>query len=368
MWRWGYRSFLEERASLAASAAGVAVIFLLVMILEGAFQGEADQVVAFIERTDATVWVMQKGVANMHMASSALGADVAAQLQGVPGVASVEGILYSGGLAQIGRQERAIYLVGIRPGQRVGPWDLLEGRGRPAAGEVVVPAVLARNGGVELGATVTIARRPFKVVGLSRGTYSMANSLAFIHASDLASLFDVVADANYYLVWPAPGVSAAELATRVRGALPGVSVLERDALVENDRDLALKMGGELIRIMTVVAGLVAALIVGFTVFTFMARRARELAVAKAVGARAQQLLGAAMGQAAALGLAGFLLSAGLAAVLQPVFARYAPGVIIHFTLASTARIGVAALVVSIVAGTLPAWRVLRVDPTLVFSS
>jgi putative ABC transport system permease protein len=368
MWRWAYRSFLEERASLAASAAGVAVVFLLVMILEGAFQGEADQVVAFVERTDAPVWVMQKGVANMHMASSALGADVAAQLEHVPGVARVEGILYSGGLAQIGREERAIYLVGIRPGQRVGPWDVVAGTARPRAGEIVVPTVLAQKGGVGLGATVTVARRPFKVVGLSRGTYSMANSLAFIHASDLASLFDVVADANYYLVWPEPGVGTAQLMARLGRAAPEVALLEREALVYNDRDLALKMGGELIRIMTVVAGLVAALIVGFTVFTFTARRARELAVAKAVGAGAGQLLAAAMGQAGALALAGFALAASLAALLQPVFARYAPGVIIHFSLASMARIGVAAVIVSMVAGMLPAWRVLRVDPTLVFSS
>ena len=53
MWHWTCRSFLDERASLAASAGGVAVVFLMVMILEGAFQGEADQMVAFIERSGA---------------------------------------------------------------------------------------------------------------------------------------------------------------------------------------------------------------------------------------------------------------------------------------------------------------------------
>ena len=154
------------------------------------------------------------------------------------------------------------------------------GRSPPERREVVLPEVLARKGGIGIGDEVIIRRQAFKVVGLSRGNYSMANALAFMHASDLASLFDTVADASYLLVWPAPGVAAGELVERLHAALPGASVLERDVFIANDRALALQMGADLIRIMTVVAGLIAALIIGFTVFTFVARRARELAVAR----------------------------------------------------------------------------------------
>ena len=96
MWKWAYRSFLDERASLAASASGVAVVFLLVMILEGAFKGEADQTVAFIEHSDASIWVMQKGVANMHMASSALTEDVVVKLQRVPASRASRGSFTAG--------------------------------------------------------------------------------------------------------------------------------------------------------------------------------------------------------------------------------------------------------------------------------
>jgi putative ABC transport system permease protein len=343
-------------------------MFLLVLIIEGAFQGEADQVVAFIERSEAPVWVLQSGVANMHMASSALDEDVAARLRQMPEVGYVEGILYGGSLAHIGQDERALYFIGVRPGQRTRPWDMAAGKASPGPGEVVLPDVLARRGGVDLGGTIEIHKRLFKVVGLSRGTYSMANSLAFLHASDLASLLDIIADASDILVWPRPGVAPSQLAASIRAAIPTVSVLERETLVANDRTLALKMGGELIRIMTVVAALVAALIVGFTVYMFAARHTRELAVAKAVGARGGQLLGAAVAQAIGLVLLGYGLALGLAAVLQPIFTAYSPGIIIHFSAASFARVGVAALAVALVAGVLPAWRVLRVDPTLVFSS
>ena len=368
MWRWTFRSFLDERASLIASSCGVAVVFLLVMVLEGAFKGEADQAVAFIESSEASIWVMQKGVANMHMASSALGEDVAVKVRSVPGVAWSESILYGGALAKVGSEERAIYLVGIRPDQRTGPREMAAGRSPPERGEVVLPEVLARKGGIGMGDQVIIRRQAFKVVGLSRGNYSMANALAFMHASDLASLFDTVADASYLLGGPAPGVTARELVERIHAALPDASVLERDVFVANDRALALQMGADLIRIMTVVAGLIAALIIGFTVFTFVARRARELAVAKAVGARGGQLLAAALGQAAALALLGFIVAALLAALLNPIFRVYVPGVIIHFSVASALRLGAAAVVVAVFAGLLPAWRVMRVDPTLVFSS
>jgi putative ABC transport system permease protein len=114
--------------------------------------------------------------------------------------------------------------------------------------------------------------------------------------------------------------------------------------------------------------LIAALIVGFSVFTFVARRARELAVAKAVGARPGQLLAAALGQAVALALFGLAIAVILAAILDPIFRGYVPGVIIHFSAASAGRLAAAAILVSIVAGLMPAWRVVRLDPTQVFSS
>jgi putative ABC transport system permease protein len=368
MWRWAYRSFVDDRASLAASAGGVAVMFLLVMILEGAFQGEADQTVAFIEHGAAPIWVMQDGVNNVHMASSALGEDVMAKVRAVPGVGFAEGILYGAAVARLGAEEPIVYLAGLRDDQRAGPWDVAAGHARPARGEVVLPEVLARRGHVELGAMVQIHHRPFRLVGLSRGTYSMANSLGFLHAADLAALFDMIADANYLLVWPATGLSAGTLVARIRAAVPEVSALQRPELAANDRALALQMGAELIAIMTFVAALVAAMIIGFTVFTFAARRTRELAVAKAVGARRGQLLGAAVGQAIGLTLLGYVLALGLAAALQPIFNAWAPGIIIHFSLSGMARVGLTALAVAALAGVLPAWRVARVDPTVVFSS
>jgi putative ABC transport system permease protein len=304
----------------------------------------------------------------VHMASSALGEDVMLRVRSVPGVEHAESILYGSAVSRFGPNEPPVYLIGIRPGQRAGPWALGAGGGQPGRGEVVVPEVLARRGEVPVGGTVEIDHRPFRVIGLSRGTYSMANSLVFMHASDLAALFDVIADANYLLVWPAPTVSSAELAARLRAAVPEVSVVERPELAANDRALALQMGGELIRIMAFVAGLVAALIIGFTVFTFTTRRARELAVARAVGARAWQLMLAAVAQAAGLAALGYFIAVTLAVIIQPIFLRWAPGSVIHFALPSMLRVGAAALLVAVVGGLLPAWRVLRVDPTLVFLS
>jgi ABC-type lipoprotein release transport system permease subunit len=368
MWRWALRSFLDERASLLASAGGVAVVFLLVFVVDGAFRGEADQIVSFIEQSGATVWVLQKGVSNVHMAASGLGEDVAARLRARPEVAHVEGILYGGALAGIGRVEQAIYLVGVRPGQRTGAWDLAAGARQPGRGEVVVPEVLARRGGVGLGEPVTIHRRVFRVAGLSRGTYSMANSLAFLHAADLAALFDTVADASYFLVWPRPGVAPEQLLEAARAAAPNASVLSRRELIANDHALGLQMGASLIRIMTAVAGLVAALIVGFTTYTFTARRARDLAIARAVGARPAQLLLATAAQAGALAMTGYATAVLLAAALQPVLTALSPGIIIHFSAAVMARMGLAALAVALLSAAWPALRVLRIDPAVAFSA
>ena len=70
MLRWTWKSLLVEPWNLSASVAAIGGAFALVLFFEAVFAGESGQVVAYIEESDADVWVMQGGVSNMHMATS----------------------------------------------------------------------------------------------------------------------------------------------------------------------------------------------------------------------------------------------------------------------------------------------------------
>src|SRR5581483_12059037 len=131
-----------------------------------------------------------------------------------------------------------------------------------------------------------------RVSGITAGTYSMANSVTFASYEDLAYLLASPDGASYLLVRAAAGVSPQRLAERIDGAVKDVDALPIAELVDRDRRLALQMGVDVIRVMTWIGALVAAVVVAFTVYSAVASRARELAVAKSLGAPGRSLLGA----------------------------------------------------------------------------
>jgi hypothetical protein len=149
------------------SALAVAVSFVLVIFFSAVFEGESDQMVVYLEQTQADVWVMQKGVSNMHMASSMLWDWKADFIAKNPQVSEVAAILYLNGPIKAGGKDWFSYIIGLRPEhRRVGPWAMAEGKSIPGPGEAVIPEVITRLTGIGIGGEITMIDRKLMVVGL----------------------------------------------------------------------------------------------------------------------------------------------------------------------------------------------------------
>ena len=365
--RWTLKTLLRERVSLFASAGGIAASLLVVMLLEGMFAGEAERIVAYVKRAGADVWVMQGGVSNMHMASSLMRRELARRVGSLPGVASTTPILYVSTFLTAGDHQWYSYVVGLQAGDvRGGPWAMVAGVDRPGPGEAVIPDVLARKGGLGLGDHVQMFHRRFRVVGVSSGTYSMANSITFVSYTDLADLLSAPEAASYLLVEAAPAVSATALAERIRGAVPEVNALTRDALAERDTRLAMEMGVDIVRVMTWVGSLLAGLIVTFATYSATLRRSRELGVAKALGLSNVALCRAVLLQVAAVCTLGYAMALALASGLRPIVQEFVPEVALRFPPALCVRLALATVAVAAGSALVPGWRIARLDPATVF--
>jgi hypothetical protein len=62
MLRWMLKTLWQQKGSLLASASGISAAFVLVIVLDAAFVGESNQIVAYIRNMNPAVWVLQKGV------------------------------------------------------------------------------------------------------------------------------------------------------------------------------------------------------------------------------------------------------------------------------------------------------------------
>lgn len=361
------RNLLHDRGRLAISVAGVAVALLLVLILDGVFAGTSEQIVAYPRHAGADVWVMQPGVANMHMTTSTLARDREDAVRDVPGVEHVAAILYVNNFVHAGGKEWFSYIVGVRPGDPLGgPWSTAAGERIPGAGQVVLPRVLAAKSGVSEGDTVHVMGRALTIVGTSHQTFSMANSVTFVAYDDLRDLMAATDQVSYLLVAAAEGVEPDALASRINRDVTGVHAMSRTAFVDSDRKMALQMGVDVVRIMTFVGFVVSILIIGFMTYTAALRRRRELAVVKALGGRNRALVAATIAQTAVVTACAFALAVALAYALRPLIHTIVPEVEIIYPGSTLFRVAVAALAIGVLASWIPARRLMRIDPALVF--
>jgi ABC-type lipoprotein release transport system permease subunit len=364
---WSLKTLFAEPMRLIVSALAVAVSFILVIFFSAVFEGESDQMVAYLKAMEVDVWVMQKGVSNMHMASSMVWDWKADRVAQVPGVSEVSAILYLNGPVKIGGKDWFSYIIGITPEyHRAGPWSMVQGKALPDPGEAVIPEVISQLTGVQVGDEIIMIDRPLRVVGLSHGTFSMASSVVFVSHEDLGDLLEGRDQFSYIMVYAEPGVSAQRLVERIKDEVDKINALSNDEFIESDRQLAVQMGAEIIRMMTILGTLLATLIVAFTAYSLIARKKQELAIAKALGFGNGKIYMAALCQSVVITGLGLLLALIFSFTLLAWLPSIAPQINLAVRLHQFIPIAVVSLPVAILASLGAAREVAKLDPMAVF--
>lgn len=365
---WSLKTLLSEPLRLIVSALAVAVSFILVIFFSAVFEGESNQMVAYLEKMDTDIWVMQKGVSNMHMASSMVWDWKAHKIAKMPDVKEVSAILFLNGPVKIGGKDWFSYIIGISPQHhRAGPWDLIKGKAIPDQGEAVIPEVITKLTGVQIGDEITMNDRPLKIVGLTRGTFSMASSVVFVSRKDLGDLVEGNDQYSYIMVYAKPNVSIQTLVDDIKNNLEKVNVLTNKEFIESDRQLAVQMGAEIINMMTIIGTLLATLIVAFTAYSLIARKKQELAIAKALGFSNAQIYIATLCQSVIITSLGLLLTLFLSYTLLIWLPMVVPQINLSIRIQQFIPVVLIAFPVAVFASLASARTVIKVDPMTVFN-
>lgn len=365
-WLLARRNLLRSRARLAVSIGGVALALTLVLALDAIFEGVGRQLTAYIDRSGADVWVAQSGVRNLHMVASWMPAATTEAVADVDGVALAEPILYTTD-SMSARDERGwAYVIGLRPAATMGvPWDVVEGTGRPGPGEAVIDRRFAQRAGVGLGDPVTLLGREFRITGLTEGTASLVNSVAFVSFDDFAARRGGEPAVSYVLVRTAEGTSPATLAERIGSTVEGVAVQTTGAFGVAERKLVLDMSGDVISIMNVIGFVVGLAVVALTVYIATLALRREYGSLKAFGAPDGYLYRVVLAQAGLSVIAGFIAAVAITAALSAVIPRTGVNLELAIAGASLVKVGAVAAVIAALAALLPIRQIARLDPVLV---
>jgi len=365
--RWALKSLFSQRGSLIGSALGIASAFILVIFFDAVWRGESEQIVAYPNNIKPDVWVMQSGVRNMHMAMSFVWDWKADKIEQMPEVKRVTPILYLNSVIVAGETEMFAFIVGLLPdAERAGPWAMSAGRLIEKPREAVIPDVLSSLTGVNIGDQLRITDKLFTVVGLSSGTYSSANAVLFVPFADLQDILSSFGTYSYLLVDAEEGIDGRALAEKIRRDVNKVNALPHEEFIKNDFAMAKQMGVEIIVMMTAICSVLAALIVGFTAYSLVMRKRREIAIIKALGVNNRAIFYSVVLQSGLVTLLGFLFSAAFALVVIPVIPVLVPQLILMVSVSALLQLGVIAIVVAILGALIPTYMVLRLDPATAF--
>ena len=367
MFNWAWKTLFSQKGSLIGSALGIASAFILVMFFESVWRGETEQIIAYPNHVKPDVWVMQNGVGNMHMAMSFVWDWKADRIASMPEVQQVTPILYMANVVNAGDQKLFAFIVGLLPNAtRAGPWEMSAGREVQNPGEVVIPDVLVNITGVGIGENIQIADKTFTVVGLSKGTFSSANAVMFVPFDDLQDILSSTGTYSYLLVDAEEGIDPNQLAKKIRDNVEKVNALPHEEFIENDYALAEQMGVEMIMMMTSICSALAVLIVGFSTYSMVTRKRRELAIAKALGITNTTVFLGVMTQAILLTLLGFLIATAFVLTVVPQLPTLVPQLTVSISMLSIAQMGAIALLIAVGGALIPTFLLLRLDPATAF--
>lgn len=367
MLRWIIKTLWLQKASVLISSTGVAVAFVLMVIMDASFVGESRKVIAYIEHSNADVWVMQRGVSNMHMANSFVWEWKVDRIRTVPGVKQATPILAVNAVIKTGGVNRFTYIIGLTAdGQRAGPWAMVSGQSHPRKGEIILPQVIADMGDIQLGDQISIANRHFRIVGLSAETFSMTHPFAFAEITDMQELSAAKGTVSYVLVDAEEGEDPVILAKRIQDSVDKINAIPEQQFLKNDYQIGILMGAELISIMTIVGTVLAALIIAFTAYSQFARRRRELAIIKALGFTNKTLYLAVIVQTFIITTLSLALAFLITSILVPTLTATVPIINLEVTGNVLLRMSVIAFIVALVAALMPARFVAKVDPITAF--
>ena len=354
------RNLLADRRRLAAGVAGIGVALMLVLVLDGLWEGVRTQASIYPDKVGADLFVTQRGVANFLGETSSLPRDVVSDVRATPGVRWADPVRGQFVVFELHGKKIASYVVGYVPGRHGGPWVLDAGRRPRSDDEIVIDRALARRHGLDPGDVVRVAGTRFRIVGLADASAVMTGFVFLTHdAAD--ALLRTPGTTSYVLV----GTSEPD-AVRNRLEKQGLTVFSQDRLSTNDRELYTGIFGSALKLMVAVAFIAGVLVVALTVYASVAERRREFGIVKAMGATGRALAEVVIRQTLALTAVGLVVGLVLYFAVRALLAEIRPQFTVVLTESGLLRAIAAGAVMALVAAIVPARSVAHAEPAAVY--
>jgi putative ABC transport system permease protein len=361
------RNLISEKTRFAFSAAGIGFAVFLITVLIGLYQGWNQKVGGFVEDVEADLWVAREGTTDFINAASILPAELGPEVADMEGVAETYPLIVRPMRFYEGDKEVEVHLIGYDVESGIGgPLEIIDGRGDPGPGEIIIDDVLSRTSGVGVGDTLTSGDSAFTVVGIATGgnfAFTQAGFMDADVARELLAMGDLV---TFWLVNLDENGSAEVVSAEILGAYDGSTVFTSAEFASATRHRILDNVIPIIGLIVGLAFIVGIAVTSLTIYTATIERTREFGIMKAVGFNNRDLYRLVMIQSTITGIIGFVFGVALTLVLSRFIDLVVAQFIVYIRPIDIGFVLLCTIVMAALAAIVPARRVGAVDPAVAF--
>lgn len=399
-----FRDIRHHFGRFMATSAVVGLLFTVVLAMAGIYQGLVDDATVLLDRTNADLWVVQRGTRGPFADPSRLDPSLELRVAAVPGVLSARSFTMQVLQRQHGDGQLRFALVGLAfPEDHGEELAIVQGHAlRQAHGQVIADASL----GVPIGEVLRLGRDDYRVVGLtSQLLASGGDAVVFATISDAQRIIGddssdaLIAERERRLArlrdtdlgrsqpaledlavdprWTFPAIASPPIqAVRVRVGPAHIDEVRASLARWSDVTVWTRAEEETLILQGMVAkarmqlGLFAvilivtsSLLLAAVLYNLTTEKAHDIAVLKLLGARTTRIVGLVLQQAWAMAVVAYGIALAIGSEAFPSFPR-------RVVLTESSVIGVAVLlfVVSTLASVAGIVYALRIDPGPVLES
>ncbi|RPI87997.1 MAG: ABC transporter permease, partial [Chloroflexi bacterium] len=213
---------------------------------------------------------------------------------------------------------------------------------------------------------VEILGEEFELIGLSEGTTSLVNSIAFISMDDFEDLRDSYGTVSFLLVKVQAGEVPEIVAARIQAQVRDVTAQSGSTFARQERRVVKDMSTDLITIMNLIGLLIGLAVMALTVYTSTLSRRREYGMLKALGARNRDLYAAVLAQAMLSVILGFFFGLLATFLLKVVIPFSGANLRLEISSMSLLKVGSVSLLIAAISAVIPIRQIAGLDPAMVF--
>jgi putative ABC transport system permease protein len=370
------KNLFHERGRLIISVGGVAFATMLIMTLIGVYYGVFTESTTYLMKTRADLWVGQEGIHDTWHTYSLLPRGLDKEILQVGGVKDVHEFIGRAVMAEVSKvsdSKETVFIIGFDTKSGVGgPWEVIKGKKIPRNGQVVVDRVFAVRNNIDIGDKIKAGGVELTVVGISKGTFVLVYSYAFVTKEDAAEIFGAEDFLNYYMVEVENPFFAEKVAENIKSRLETqgvkVDVLTRQEFIENHKEVIDESFSVILLPLVLIGFFIGVTVIGLTLYTATLEKIKEYAILKAIGAGEMFMMKIVIEQAFTIGMLGFISGALLSLAAANWIPSIAPEFYVEINASNLLISFVAIIAMSVVASLVPIRKLERVDPATVFQA